>query len=77
LNKTKRLAQFFQETGRPVMGAIQPETPEDLARFAAVSARYEYWNATPEENVTVGIHVKTELLDENDSLQRHSFLQDR
>jgi quercetin dioxygenase-like cupin family protein len=54
---TKRLGQFFQETGRQVMGAPQPVTPEDLARFSAVSARYGYWNATPEENAALGIHV--------------------
>jgi len=52
---TKRLGRFFRETGRPVTGAPQPVTPEDLARFAAVSARYGYWNATPEENAAVGI----------------------
>jgi quercetin dioxygenase-like cupin family protein len=54
---TKRLGQFVQETGRPVTGAPQPVTPEALARFAAVSARYGYWNATPEENAAVGIHL--------------------
>ncbi len=54
---TKRLGQFFQETGRPVTDAPQPVTPEDLARFAAVSARYGYWNATPEENAAVGIQM--------------------
>jgi quercetin dioxygenase-like cupin family protein len=54
---TKRLGRFFQETGRPMTGAPQPVTPEDLARFAAVSARYGYWNATPEENAAVGIHL--------------------
>jgi quercetin dioxygenase-like cupin family protein len=52
---TKRLGRFFRETGRPVTGAPQPVTPEDLARFAAVSARYGYWNASPEENAAVGI----------------------
>jgi quercetin dioxygenase-like cupin family protein len=54
---TKRLGPFFWETGRPVSDASQPVTPEDLARFAAVSARYGYWNATPEENGAVGIHL--------------------
>jgi quercetin dioxygenase-like cupin family protein len=54
---TKRLGRFLQETGRPVTDAPQPVTPEDLARFAAVSARYGYWNATPEENAAVGIHL--------------------
>jgi quercetin dioxygenase-like cupin family protein len=52
---TKRLARFLQETGRPVTGVPQPPTREELERFAAVSARYGYWNATPEENAAVGI----------------------
>jgi hypothetical protein len=30
-------------------------TSEDLARFAEISAKYGYWNATPEENAAVGI----------------------
>jgi quercetin dioxygenase-like cupin family protein len=54
---TKRLGRFFQETGRPLTGAPQPVTPEDLARFAGVSARYGYWNAAPEENAAVGINL--------------------
>lgn len=54
---TKRLGRFFQEAGRPVTGAPQPVTPEDLARFTAVSAKYGYWNATPEENAAVGIEM--------------------
>jgi quercetin dioxygenase-like cupin family protein len=54
---TARLGRFFQETGRPVTGAPQPPTPEDLARFAAVAARYGHWLATPEENAAVGIRL--------------------
>ena len=54
---TKRLGPFFWETGRPVSDASQPVTPEDLPRFAAVSARCGYWNATPEENGAVGINL--------------------
>jgi quercetin dioxygenase-like cupin family protein len=54
---TKRLGQFLKETGRPVTCTPQPMTPEDLARFAAISTRYGYWNATPEENAAVGIHL--------------------
>jgi hypothetical protein len=54
---TKRLGHFFQETGRPLADAAQPPTPEGLARFAAVSARYGYWNGTPEENAAVGIEL--------------------
>jgi quercetin dioxygenase-like cupin family protein len=54
---TKRMGRFFQETGRPLADAPRPPTPEDLARFAAVSARYGYWNATREENAAVGIRL--------------------
>ena len=54
---TKRMGQFFQEAGRPLTETPRPVTPEDLARFAAVSASYGYWNATPEENATVGIQI--------------------
>ena len=54
---TKRLGRFFQEAGRPATDAPQPVTPEDLARFAAICAKYGYWNATPEENAAVGIRV--------------------
>jgi hypothetical protein len=53
------MARFFQEVGRPAAGKPQPPlTPEDLARFAAVSAKYGYWNATPEENAAVGIQIR-------------------
>jgi len=54
---TPRLGRFFQEAGRPATRALQHVTPEDLARFAAVSAEYGYWNATPEENAAVGIRL--------------------
>ncbi len=54
---TLRLARFFEEIGRPVTDTPQPVTPEDLEHFAMVSARYGYWNATPEENAAVGIQL--------------------
>jgi hypothetical protein len=50
------MEQFFREVGRPMTGTFQPPTPEELARFAAICARYGYWNATPEENAAIGIH---------------------
>jgi quercetin dioxygenase-like cupin family protein len=53
---TKKLQQFFREAGRPMTSTLQPPTPEELARFAAICARYDYWIATPEENTAVGIH---------------------
>jgi hypothetical protein len=54
---TKKLGRFFREAGRPAMDTPQPVAPEDLARFAAISAKYGYWNATPEENAAVGIDL--------------------
>jgi hypothetical protein len=57
ITTTKRIGQFFQEVGRPLADAGEPVTPEELARFAAISARYGYWNATPEENAAVGIQM--------------------
>lgn len=38
-------------------GTILPVTPEDLTRFAEISARYGFWNASPEENALVGMHT--------------------
>ena len=56
---TTTLAKFFQEVGRPVEDRPEPLTPEFLAqfltRFETASAKYGYWNATPEENAAVGI----------------------
>jgi quercetin dioxygenase-like cupin family protein len=54
---TKRLGQFFKETGRSLSDASKPVTPKDLERFLDKSARYGYWNATPEENEAVGINL--------------------
>jgi hypothetical protein len=48
---------FFREIGRPFTAAPQPPTPDDLIHVAEVSARYGYWNATPEENAAVGIDL--------------------
>jgi quercetin dioxygenase-like cupin family protein len=52
---TAQMGRFFQEVGRPVTGSPRPPTPEDLARFAAVAAKYGYRLGTPEENAAVGI----------------------
>ena len=58
---TTRLAKFFQEVGQPVASTAQSVTTEGLALFLAryetVSAKYGYWNATPEENAAVGIRL--------------------
>jgi len=57
---TRRLGRFFREAGRPATVARQPVTPEDLSRFAAICAKYGYWNAAPEENAAIGIRVSFE-----------------
>ena len=44
---TARIGRFFREVGRP--------SADPLATFLAVSERYGYWNATPEENAAIGI----------------------
>ena len=53
---TNKMAQFFKEIGRPVSETPQPVTAEDLAHFGAVSAKYKYGYATPEENAAAGIN---------------------
>ena len=32
-----------------------PPSPEAIERFLQTSARYGYWNATPDENAAVGL----------------------
>jgi len=54
---TKKMGRFFREVGRPLTEEPQPPTQEELAHFAAVSDRYGYWNATPQENAAVGIDM--------------------
>jgi hypothetical protein len=34
-----------------------PPTPELLEHFQQVTDRYGYWNASPEENAALGIHL--------------------
>jgi hypothetical protein len=46
----ERSGTLATETERPLTGALQLVTSEDLARFAGVSASYGRWNATPAEN---------------------------
>jgi len=52
---TRKLGQYFLEAGRPLSAARQPITLEDIARLAATSAKFGYWDATPEENAAVGL----------------------
>jgi quercetin dioxygenase-like cupin family protein len=55
---TTRIGRFFRELGVPVAPGLPPvgsPSPDRMQRFLATSARYGYWNASPEENVRVGI----------------------
>jgi quercetin dioxygenase-like cupin family protein len=54
---TKKIGDFFREAGRQVTNIPKPPTLEELTHLAEVSARYGYWNATPEENAKVGINL--------------------
>ena len=56
---TARIARFFREIGEPLKEneAPQPPSEEALAHFQKVSARYGYWNASPEENEKFGIRL--------------------
>ena len=62
---TNKMERFFREAGRPLTssmtefsaGTLQPPTPEELAKFAALSLQYNYTNATPEENAAVGLNL--------------------
>jgi quercetin dioxygenase-like cupin family protein len=53
---TARIARFFREIGKPAgHEPLKPPSEAELAHFQKVSKRYGYWNATPEENASVGI----------------------
>ena len=54
---TPRLGRFFQAMGTLVGGPRKPPRAEDVARLSALAAKYGYWNATPEQNGTVGIEL--------------------
>lgn len=58
ITTTPKMAHFFQEIGRPVTNPPQPPTPDVIANFLSVSDKYGYWNASPEENAAVGIHLQ-------------------
>jgi quercetin dioxygenase-like cupin family protein len=55
---TSRIGRFFQEIGVQVSPHAQPSGPPSRKRiqhFLETAQRYEYWNATPEENARIGI----------------------
>jgi mannose-6-phosphate isomerase-like protein (cupin superfamily) len=54
---TARMGRMFREIGRPFTGTPLPVTPEALAHFMEVSARYGIRFGTPEQNAAVGIDL--------------------
>jgi quercetin dioxygenase-like cupin family protein len=54
---TPRLGRFSQETGTPLGGPRKPPRAGDVARLSALATKYGDWNATPEQNGTVGIEL--------------------
>jgi mannose-6-phosphate isomerase-like protein (cupin superfamily) len=59
LISTPKLGRFLQELGRPHRpgSAAPPLSAEEVQRLQQTSARYDYWNATAEENAQVGIRM--------------------
>lgn len=54
---TMRMGEFFKEVSVPVSGEPVPVTSDRLAHFLAVTRKYEYTLATPEQNAAVGIEL--------------------
>ena len=59
---TSRIGRFFQEVGRPRGSTPRRPLADELARFAAVAAKYGFWLATPEENASFGMALPTPAL---------------
>jgi quercetin dioxygenase-like cupin family protein len=55
---TARLGLFFREIGAPVTATNHTQSPPSeaaLRSFLEVAERYDHWNATPEENASIGL----------------------
>lgn len=55
---TARLGRFFREVGTPVTATDRTQSPPSqaaLRRFRGIAERYGHWNATPEENASIGL----------------------
>jgi mannose-6-phosphate isomerase-like protein (cupin superfamily) len=57
---TTRLGRFFERIGVPLAtgaGRPTPPSPERIQHFLKVADEFGYWNATPEENAQLGLHL--------------------
>lgn len=60
LVSTSRIGRFFREVGKPTAGESRhsdPPSAEAVQHFLKTAAAYGYWNATPEENASVGLSL--------------------
>jgi quercetin dioxygenase-like cupin family protein len=57
LVSTCRIGRFFREISVPAASAAGAPSGETIRHFLKTFERYGYWNATPEENVRVGISL--------------------
>jgi quercetin dioxygenase-like cupin family protein len=58
LISTSIIGRFFREIGKPITGESRhsdPPSADAMQHFLKTAAAYGYWNATPEENASVGL----------------------
>jgi quercetin dioxygenase-like cupin family protein len=58
ITSTTKIGRFFRELGAPIAPGSPPSGPppaDRVQRFLETSARYGYWNASPQENARIGI----------------------
>ncbi|TIL37632.1 MAG: hypothetical protein E5Y61_01075 [Mesorhizobium sp.] len=58
LVSTSTIGRFFREIGKPITGESRhsdPPSADAMQHFLKTAAAYGYWNATPEENASVGL----------------------
>jgi hypothetical protein len=57
---TSKMARFFQEIGTSLTKNAAPSGPpsqDTIRHFLETTARYGYWNASPEENAQLGLSL--------------------
>ncbi|MBV8830150.1 MAG: hypothetical protein JO108_13065 [Acidobacteriaceae bacterium] len=59
LATTPNIYEFFRELARPFEPdrPVGPPTPEDMQRLLTLSAKHNYWIASPEENAAIGLNA--------------------
>jgi quercetin dioxygenase-like cupin family protein len=60
LASTPEIYGFFLELAKPFdpNQPAAPEDPEEMERLAALSAKYNYWIASPQENAAIGLTTR-------------------